>query len=56
MVGQESGVRYIVEEAVRKGAGKVRVAEQLIDAITGAHHLGGQFNRDPAQVLLSRTK
>jgi adenylate cyclase len=48
MVGQELGVRYIVEESVRKAAGKVRIAGQLIDAITGAHHLSGQVQSRPS--------
>ena len=36
-VGRELGVRYVLEGSVRKAAGKVRIAGQLIDAVTGAH-------------------
>src|SRR6185436_9185636 len=36
-VGRELGVRYVLEGSVRKAAGKVRIAGQLIDAITGAN-------------------
>jgi adenylate cyclase len=36
-VGRELGVRYVLEGSVRKGAGRVRIAAQLIEAETGAH-------------------
>jgi adenylate cyclase len=36
-VGRRLGVRYVLEGSVRKASGKVRIAGQLIDAITGAH-------------------
>ena len=36
-VGRELGVRYVLEGSVRKVAGTVRIAGQLIDASTGAH-------------------
>jgi adenylate cyclase len=36
-VGRRLGVRYVLEGAVRKAAGKVRITGQLIDAVTGAH-------------------
>src|SRR4051812_1814808 len=32
-VGRRLGVRYVLEESVRKAAGKVRIAGQLIDAL-----------------------
>ena len=41
-VGRRLGVRYVLEGSVRKASGKVRIAGQLIDAVTGATHLGGQ--------------
>jgi adenylate cyclase len=41
-VGRRLGVRYVLEGSVRKASGKVRITGQLIDAITGAHILGGQ--------------
>ena len=34
-IGRELGVRYVLEGSVRNGAGRVRIAAQLIDAITG---------------------
>jgi TolB-like protein len=36
-VGRELGVRYVLEGAVRKAGGRVRISAQLIDAMTGAH-------------------
>ena len=41
-VGRRLGVRYVLEGSVRKASGKVRITGQLIDAVTGAHHMGGQ--------------
>ena len=50
-VGRELGVRYILEGSVRKAAGKVRIAGQLIDAITGAHISADRFERDLTDVF-----
>jgi TolB-like protein len=36
-VGRELGVRYVLEGAMRKAGGRVRITAQLIDATTGAH-------------------
>jgi adenylate cyclase len=43
-VGRELGVRYVVEGAVRKGGGRVRISAQLIDAMTGAHLWADRFD------------
>jgi adenylate cyclase len=45
-VGRRLGVRYVLEGSVRKAAGKVRIAGQLIDAMTGAHIWADRFERD----------
>src|SRR6476469_649919 len=45
-VGRRLGVRYVLEGSVRKASGKVRIAGQLIDAITGAHIWADRFERD----------
>ena len=37
-VGQELGVRYVLEGSVRKAADRLRITAQLIDTVTG-HHL-----------------
>ena len=36
-VGNELGVRYVLEGSVRKSGGRVRITGQLIEAATGAH-------------------
>jgi pentatricopeptide repeat protein len=43
-VGRELGVRYVLEGAVRKAGGRVRVSAQLIDATTGAHLWADRFD------------
>lgn len=37
LVGQELGVRYVLEGSVRRSVNKVRITGQLIDTGTGAH-------------------
>src|SRR5215468_1416877 len=43
-VGQELGVRYVLEGSVRRSANRVRIAAQLIDAGTGAHLWADHFD------------
>jgi adenylate cyclase len=50
-VGHRLGVRYVLEGAVRKALGKVRITGQLIDAVTGAHIWADRFERDLADVF-----
>ena len=50
-VGRRLGVRYVLEGSVRKAAGKVRIAGQLIDAITGVHIWADRFERDLTDVF-----
>jgi adenylate cyclase len=50
-VGRELGVRYVLEGSVRKAAGKVRIAGQLIDAITGANIWADRFERDLTDIF-----
>jgi len=50
-VGRRLGVRYVLEGSVRKAAGKVRIAGQLIDAVTGAHIWADRFERDLSDVF-----
>ena len=42
-VGRELGVRYILEGSVRKSGQRLRIAAQLIDAVTGAHIWADRF-------------
>jgi TolB-like protein/Flp pilus assembly protein TadD len=50
-VGRRLGVRYVLEGAVRKASGKVRITGQLIDALTGAHIWADRFERDLTDVF-----
>jgi tetratricopeptide (TPR) repeat protein len=43
-VGRQLGVRYVLEGAVRKASGRVRISAQLIDATTGAHLWAERFD------------
>jgi TolB-like protein/Flp pilus assembly protein TadD len=50
-VGHRLGVRYVLEGAVRKASGKVRITCQLIEAATGAHIWVDRFERDPTDIF-----
>ena len=50
-VGRRLGVRYVLEGAVRKASGKVRITGQLIDVVTGAHIWADRFERDLTDVF-----
>jgi tetratricopeptide (TPR) repeat protein len=43
-VGRELGVRYVLEGAVRKAGGRVRITAQLIDAGNGTHLWADRFD------------
>jgi adenylate cyclase len=45
-VGEELGVRYILEGSVRKSGCRVRVTAQLIRADTGHHIMAEKYDRD----------
>jgi TolB-like protein len=50
-VGQELGVRYVLEGSVRKAARRVRITGQLIDAATGSHLWADRFEGDLKDVF-----
>jgi adenylate cyclase len=50
-VGQELGVRYVLEGSVRKADGRVRVIAQLIDATTGYHLWTERYDRELKDLL-----
>jgi TolB-like protein/class 3 adenylate cyclase len=50
-VGKELGARYVLEGSVRKAAGRVRIAGQLIDATTGAHLWANRFEGDLTDIF-----
>ena len=43
-VGQELGVRYVLEGSVRKAGNRVRITEQLIDTTSGAQIWADRFD------------
>ena len=43
-VGQELGVRYVLEGGVRQAEDRVRITAQLVDATTGAHLWADRFD------------
>ena len=43
-VGRELGVRYLLEGSVRKAGSRLRIAVQLIDAVSGAHIWADRFD------------
>jgi adenylate cyclase len=45
-VGEELGVRYVLEGSVRKSGHRVRVTAQLIQADTGHHIMAERYDRD----------
>ncbi|MBR0950399.1 winged helix-turn-helix domain-containing tetratricopeptide repeat protein [Bradyrhizobium canariense] len=50
-VRRRLGVRYVLEGAVRKASGKVRITGQLIDAVTCAHLWADRFERDLTDIF-----
>jgi TolB-like protein/Flp pilus assembly protein TadD len=44
-VGQELGVRYVLEGSVRRAEGRVRITAQLVDARTGKHLWAEKYDR-----------
>ena len=50
-VSKELGARYVLEGSVRKAAGRVRIAGQLIDAATGAHLWADRFEGELTDIF-----
>jgi len=45
-VAEELGIQYVLEGSVRKAGNRVRIAAQLIDALTGRHVWADRYDRD----------
>ena len=43
-IASELGVRYVLEGSLRRTGGRLRIAAQLVDGISGAHLWADQFN------------
>ena len=50
-VGSELGVRYVLEGSVRKSGQRVRIASQLLDAITGNHIWAERYDRELSDIF-----
>lgn len=50
-VGQELGVRYVLEGSVRKAGNRVRITGQLIDAEDGRHLWAERYDRELTDVF-----
>ncbi|HEY3148137.1 MAG TPA: BTAD domain-containing putative transcriptional regulator [Dongiaceae bacterium] len=51
-VGQELGVRYVLEGSVRKSEHRVRITAQLIEVATGAQVWASRYDRDLEDMLI----
>lgn len=50
-VGRELGVRYVLEGSIRRDGDRIRLAAQLIDAVTGAHRWAERYDRTLTDVF-----
>ena len=50
-VGQDLGVRYVLEGSVRRAGARVRITAQLIEAASGHHLWAERFDRDLADIF-----
>ena len=50
-IGQELGARYVLEGSVRRSGDRIRIAAQLIDAVTGAHRWAERYDRELVDVF-----
>ena len=51
-VGQELGVRYVLEGSVQKAGDRLRITAQLIDAVSGYHIWAERYDRDMKDIFL----
>jgi adenylate cyclase len=51
-VGEELGVRYVLEGSVRKAGDRVRITAQLVDATTGGHVWSERYDRDLKDIFV----
>src|SRR5262249_37272986 len=51
LVGQELGVRYVVEGSVRSTANRLRVTAQLIEAQSGVHIWADRFDEPLTEIF-----
>jgi len=55
-IGEELGVRYVLEGSVRKANGTVRINAQLIDAVTGHHLWAERYDGNTSDIFKLQDK
>jgi adenylate cyclase len=55
-VGDELGVRYVLEGSVRKAGNRVRITAQLVDADTGHHLWAERYERDLKDIFACKMR
>jgi TolB-like protein/class 3 adenylate cyclase len=50
-VAEDLGVRYVLEGSVQRSGDKVRIAAQLVDALTGNHLWAERYDRDMTELF-----
>lgn len=50
-IGRELGVRYVLVGSIRRSGKRVRIAAQLIEAVTGAHRWAERYDRKVEEVF-----
>lgn len=51
-IGEQLGVRYLLQGSVRRSGRRVRVSAQLVDAISGAHIWAENFDRELVDIFV----
>ncbi|MDJ0950837.1 MAG: adenylate/guanylate cyclase domain-containing protein [Alphaproteobacteria bacterium] len=50
-IRRELGVRYILEGSVRKSGNRLRIAAELVDAVSGVQHWGQHYDRELTDIF-----
>ena len=50
-VGQELGVRYVLEGSIRRAGNRIRVTAQLVDTLSGVHHWAETYDRNLTDIF-----
>src|SRR5262249_15780977 len=50
-VGRELGARNVLEGSVRRSSSRIRIAAQLVDAMTGAHRWAERYDRELVDIF-----
>ena len=50
-IGRELGVRYVLEGSVRRAGDHVRIAAQLIEAVSGGHRWAERYDREMKDIF-----